>query len=1711
MSQMKKSASFRSRIPIRRRLPQHRTCISPKISFNTGNIFRAVVRKTRQRYSSSSFSSGDESCGSELTANKSRLPRNFQQYNLNKQHLIYRSADTISLDGQLDSISTCGSFSSPPSPENKKKPIISQHSTSYESLDKYNLALESFNLTDLRENFMIYSLVSPNSDNLRIRKTTENKNNKMIMMEIINSKTIIPIESSFEDVDNKTNKSPKEWYYVKNRTSENKMKPHTSITPQPKNKLKSAKKSPSMSSINMAPSNTLTFPSETFATTDDNTKHEKNNLITKETIQNPNNTKDFIRSANGDSLMYDRIEMRNERYAHYTKPDPYCLNVDSFRQNQEYWQDIATKGLTQRQLQQQNNLDRAENAVRFENNQQNCQKQTPAISHKQTHPTGINNKSMNNEQQQKYTQIENFPNFDKHKFPSYFSGLPHKNISVAASGLDSVNSSLVGRISQHSPTSSPLTRTVKFIPKRFDETSCGSSFEQLNIIGIPTTISTTSSFQKQCTSQTQSSSHNAINKSKKQTNSNYDIQFGINSIERMQYSYEPKKRRPLPKLPIETMIFPPKTTGCRSECELSGSYASLECPSPPGPPVCLPESRRDPQARLSTYLKTLYSDLALKDPVFPPWSIPIAPGSICPARQEPDLKLHSQSHGFSDTIGVDQILISIQIKDGSILEAPQRVLIECPPWSSRGNFCLRILHAWAKEPPWPVKGTPVALTLFIPLSELKRGFANYIEKELLPKGPLNPFSSGFNGFAAAWNSLEALGPKLLILLDGYDTQKSSPKRKGRQYPSDVHDFLEGKIFPEARTIITTSAPGNSIELLPIVQRHLIYEGITWGRSASILLGGGQWGGPSRLLDTVQECPNLRNIVRTPLGCLAVSALFESITTTGDGDLPTEELDVIESILNCVTRNPRPQHVAELGRLAMFCLKMRRPFITLAELRMYCSSPESTMMGCLDKNLLVGKAAKKKGEFVYNFICPNMAEFLAASYLASLVNRPGLLAAEITGLAIGGELDMDLLKVIRFSMGLLGPRSHVLISKLTPLWLPQQIIFSLALAGGNTGENLSALCDILGISRHPPLNPFETKPIFVQVRSIPIDLLGWGMALKSNSCTLKNLEIIYQMEKHNNLETRNAVDVFLDSLGQNESIITLRFSSLIEIDVKDAEINYLANCVSKVLLKPRLENFELVLTLLEEDPPILKLQPVITAICRAITKQAKLSFLLLDLGLSTSQLVQICGVIEKCPNITRICLPHLKCERGAIASLSTLLNARPMHFLSLPSCWGARDDPPSSSGVSMGSGSGSSTGTSGLIKQGSLPGVPSPRSYPPGLFSSLPRGIYVPTATLGRSATLPRQPIEPPIDKRSCDSVVSKSWYPTPACEGGPHSSGTLHDLLLAAREPYSKLNGLDLSKAQLSLEDSMCLGETVRISTTLHTLKLEGCSRLSEILPSIIGASESMCIQMLSIGSPRLNLEDSAISMCSRALTTCSTLRLLSLDGWSFRIENSTTLLILRAFLSLTSIRELSLANCRLQIGLIKHDFKEPLETYECRSVVVMKLSGAQAILSDSTIIRGPQLLPFFGCGFPCLRELDISAPARSGLGSAHSSPLVIDDKSIITFFQNIQSYFSLLNTLKICNWVIHFDDLNKTLKTISKCIRNSPISHLKLDGISVLDRPRKQRIDSQFIHILISSLPLLRWFGISLSGKKEDQINAIGSAIRDLRGHEIDIKYVIV
>lgn len=96
--------------------------------------------------------------------------------------------------------------------------------------------------------------------------------------------------------------------------------------------------------------------------------------------------------------------------------------------------------------------------------------------------------------------------------------------------------------------------------------------------------------------------------------------------------------------------------------------------------------------------------------------------------------------------------------------------------------------------------------------------------------------------------------------------------------------------------------------------------------------------------------------------------------------------------------------------------------------------------------------------------------------------------------------------------------------------------------------------------------------------------------------------------------------------------------------------------------------------------------------------------------------------------------------------------------------------------------------------------------------------------------------------------------------------------------------------------------------------------------------------------------------------------------------------------------------NCRLQTNLIKAEVKIPA-MFDSRSVVVLKLAGAQITLPDMNILRGPQLLQYVG-GFPCLRELDLSTPVRSSVESAHSTPLIMEDKCVVQFFNQLHSYF---------------------------------------------------------------------------------------------------------
>lgn len=147
--------------------------------------------------------------------------------------------------------------------------------------------------------------------------------------------------------------------------------------------------------------------------------------------------------------------------------------------------------------------------------------------------------------------------------------------------------------------------------------------------------------------------------------------------------------------------------------------------------------------------------------------------------------------------------------------------------------------------------------------------------------------------------------------------------------------------------------------------------------------------------------------------------------------------------------------------------------------------------------------------------------------------------------------------------------------------------------------------------------------------------------------------------------------------------------------------------------------------------------------------------------------------------------------------------------------------------------------------------------------------------------------------------------------------------------------------------------------------------------------------------------------MSARAFASCIRLMLLSLNGWTFKIEDLQTLAHIRSFLSLTSIREIELNSTKVHLSILKSDVSMRNDAYECRSVVVLKMAGAQVMLGGpkGVTILGPQLLPYL-TGFPYLRELDLSAPARSGMGGSTSSSFVLDDKCLITFFQQINQKF---------------------------------------------------------------------------------------------------------
>ncbi|XP_046996777.1 uncharacterized protein LOC124612548 [Schistocerca americana] len=1222
-------------------------------------------------------------------------------------------------------------------------------------------------------------------------------------------------------------------------------------------------------------------------------------------------------------------------------------------------------------------------------------------------------------------------------------------------------------------------------------------------------------------------------------------------------------------------------------------------PPPPPPPPASPgagadpgaDEERDPVWRAARFLRAYYRELAAREPSRappPPWAPQLPAGALHAAAFEPALQLAPLRPGEPeprDRIRADQLLAPLRTSDGSVLEAPRRVLVEGAPGSGKTALALRLLHGWAAGgggggEAWPW-AAGVRLALLVPLRALRGAapagaggpagggpgcsLAHFLTRELLPKAVAAP---------SLWKSLPQLEERLLVVVDGGEGDGEGD--------GGAADLLSGRLLPDCRLLVTARPGRAGPHLLQRLQRRVALRGLHWPHVERLVVAYfGASKKPecaSRFLEVVGGSHQvLRPLASWPLGWLLLCVLFEE----EGGRLPADSLEVHHALFKCIVRrslhsrgvelppgSDLPGHckklLAEFGKLALSCIKEDRYTYTDAEIRAHCHGLEVLEMGFLRRGMTLGQRPDH-----YTPLARSLADFLAAYYLSSVVHYANILRRELDelpGLAASAPAapatpaaatDSPTVVVVRFLVGLLGRKAHLVFNQLCPLDFPTRTLFSLLQAAGPSEANVAAVCRLVGAAGAracppgPGPGPPPPPPL---VRTASLELQGWAHVLRSDACALPALELSLQLQLDAGAGADADLDAFFAALAANESVRAVRVSSLLGHEpgaagggaaaaaAAAAELARLAGHVRATLAKPRLAAFELAITCLEDSAHD-RFQPLVDALCTGLEVDASpsLSKLVLDLNMGTRQVAQLCAALRRAPQVSVLQLPHLVCGREGLRAVAALVRARPLLALSLAGSWGAAqrrcDDPPSSSGVSLGEcgGGGGGGGTSANCSGRRFPLLQSflqPKYTAGGCyyFSSLPRGAMAAySSSLGRhAATLPRQPLAlslsgsaagwPDECKRNSDSVLcGRLLQPAPACDAAHHAAASgFHHVFEAARDPGCQLRSLNVSKCLLGTEDALCLGETVRRSRSLAALRLEGAARLGEVLPALLGLADSASLQLLDLGSQRLCLDDGAAQLVCQALARNSTLRLLSLDGWTFRTEEEGSLAALVSLLCATGVRDLALRGCRLQLAVHEGPLAAgagpggrgrragaataahllaALPPFTCAAVLFLRLAAFQVTVNDRPALRGPLLLPFLR-GFTHLSDLDLSLEKSSVSGTG--VPLTVDDKALVAFFQTLSASFRTLQSLRMSHWRLSLEDAERTLRCVGRALKACSLSHLQVDGLRAADVACRAPAEHLFLQAVVANLSYLSWLSAAGVPLSQAQAAALGRCVRD-------------
>lgn len=365
---------------------------------------------------------------------------------------------------------------------------------------------------------------------------------------------------------------------------------------------------------------------------------------------------------------------------------------------------------------------------------------------------------------------------------------------------------------------------------------------------------------------------------------------------------------------------------------------------------------------------------------------------------------------------------------------------------------------------------------------------------------------------------------------------------------------------------------------------------------------------------------------------------------------------------------------------------------------------------------------------------------------------------------------------------------------------------------------------------------------------------------------------------------------------------------------------------RLLTEKKLKSLEICMTCLE-DKEHSRFQPVVDAICYALAKVIPLKKLVLDMDLTCSQVIQLVSFIKVHDHLEVLHVPHLGCGPDGFRAIANLLRSKPLLSLSLAGSWRSNSleqeaeiilepfpliaapsflMPGGNSGVGVGGKPGGFSslprGGNGSIKSPSIRRKKghnlnnSSGSNHPGSHNTSTNG-----SVNGNHGLLTEN------DKRNSDSVLfQRNFLPLPICDRENHEVDGFHEIFTALRTPgipaSANLRSLNLSKCVMNWEDVICLGETIRKTNSLDSLRMEGM-KLCDVLPvllgklctfkcavivfiylmlgfrlktlncNFVGVQENRSLKMLDLSSPHVVIGDDALQLAANSLSKNTTLR----------------------------------------------------------------------------------------------------------------------------------------------------------------------------------------------------------------------------------------------